>query len=194
MTPGRPTLDDSLQRTLQPEPAPGELRERLLREARRRDRPHFARHRWLGAAALVLLAAGVGWGLLGSGAPTGPRLAQAALSEFVEGHALDFQGAPGHPCSEPSCRAWSKTALGFEAPLPKEAADCPLQGGRACRVRGLRAACYLLKDGRSVFVFEKPIPKLGSDPRTVLAVGAGFQARAWNEGGVGLVMVEPQRP
>lgn len=193
MTTDRPTLEESLHRTLHPGPAPEDLRERLRREARKRDHPS-ASYRWIGVAALVLLGTGLGWSLLQPGPATGPKLAQAALSEFVQGHTLDFQGAPSLPCPDPSCRMWSKATLGFEAPLPQEAAGCALQGGRACRVRGLRAACYLLKDGRSIFVFQKPIPQAGADPKAILAVAAGFQARAWNEGGVGLVMVEPQRP
>lgn len=192
MTLDRPNLDEALQRALNPAPAPTDLRSALLREARRRDRP-ASRRWWAGLAALLILGLGFWWKALGPGALTGPKLAQATLSEFVQGHTLDFQGPPPTqpPCPDP-CRIWSKAVMGFEAPLPQEAAACPLQGGRVCRVRGQRAACYLLKDGRCVFVFEKPIPKVGDGG--VLAVAAGFQARAWNEGMGGVVMVEPNKP
>ncbi|HJW09958.1 MAG TPA: hypothetical protein VJ483_10010 [Holophagaceae bacterium] len=195
MTVDRPTLDTALRQSLQPGPAPEALKATLLREARRRDHPRRP-WLWMGAAAAVLLGVGLWWQVAGSAAPSGPRLAQAALSDFVQAHTLDFDGDPPQavpPCPDP-CLAWSRTTLGFEAPLPREAAGCALQGGRVSRIKGQRAACYLLKDGRCVFVFEKPIPKVGPGPNVVLASAAGFQARAWNEGDHGQVMIEPMRP
>ena len=194
MTPDRLHLDDALQRTLAPSPAPEALRRGLLKEARRRDR-RTSRILWTGLAAAVLAGLGL-WRASAAGEPpSGPRLAQAALADVVRGGALDFKGTPPSPppAADP-CRRWSKAALGYEAPLPRAADDCPLMGGRVCKVLGMRGACYLLKDGRSLFVFPKPIPKAGPGPGEVLAVAAGFQARAWNEGDAGVVMVEPMRP
>jgi len=115
---------------------------------------------------------------------------QAALSDFLEVRPLDFvPAAAGRDCAE-ACRSWSAGAVGFPADLPKGLTGQPLRGGRACRIAGQRSVCYLLQDGRAVYVFDGAIQGMDTS-RPPVAVARGFQAKAWNEGERGFILVEP---
>ena len=122
-------------------------------------------------------------------------MAREALGHFMTAQNLDFVGSPPPPAAaalpENACAAWSRQSLGYDACLPEGLAACPIRGGRACRVNGRAAACYLLDSGRGLYVFERPFRDGQSVAGKPMAVAAGFQARAWNEAGRGYVIVEP---
>lgn len=186
-------LEDALHQAMAPQPAPESLATTLAAAARRQDQgtPRFHPRRWLAAAAVVALLAG-GSAVVVRMRPAGPvRTAQGALRNYMEIHGLEFQGR--EVCAD-TCGRWSKARLGFEAPLPSACSGQPMRGGRACEVEGRPVAHYLLEDGRALYVFRDPIP--GGEPRPgrALAVGAGLQAKAWNEEGRGYVMLEPTEP
>lgn len=187
------SLDARLASALAPEPAPADLRAALLAESRREDQrtAPLRRFRPLLAAAAVVLFLGGGAALVLQQRPSDAvRTARGALRNFMDVHSLDFQGA--EVCAD-TCTQWSRTRLGFDAPLPGACAGQPLRGGRACRVEGRPVAHYLLEDGRALYVFREPLGGCSSSPARALAVGGGLQARAWNEQGRGYVMVEPAR-
>jgi hypothetical protein len=186
-------LEPALTRAMAPEPAPGQLRNVLLQEARRRDaRTH--RRSWLFAAAAtlaLLLVGGSGGFFLYSRSQGGAaQTAREALRNYMEVHSLEFQGRDS--CPE-ACTAWSLAKLGFESPLPMACADSRVVGGRACKVGGLGVAHFLLEDGRALYVFRNPLKGGAAVPGAPLAVAGGFQAKAWNEQGRGYVLVEQPR-
>ncbi|MBI4912974.1 MAG: hypothetical protein HY823_09555 [Acidobacteria bacterium] len=103
----------------------------------------------------------------------------------------DSAGDSVEQCME-RCRQWSIKAVGFSAPLPTRLADQPLKGGCACTVDSARAACYVLKDGRAVFVFDRPFKGLEADSKMrPVILASGHQASAWNENGRGYILAEP---
>ena len=113
--------------------------------------------------------------------------AKEALRNFMEIHALEFQG--GEACAI-ACNQWAKARLGYSAPLPDACGDAKVVGGRACRVDNRPVAHFLLSDGRALYVFQEPIKGGSTEPGTALAVAGGLQAKAWNEQGRGYVLVE----
>lgn len=186
------------------DPAPQDLRAVLLEQAQRvdrmdrEDRPHpWVQRHWMLATASFLLAISLGSFLHFHGATAvNARLAKAAMNDFAKAQTLDFEGQPqvalnGAP---DSCCAWSQSRLGFTAPLPSLAVGCPLKGGRACVIEGRSAASYVLEDGRCIVVMETPIRGAGDSPGSVLASVSGFQARAWNEKGRGILLIERNPP
>jgi hypothetical protein len=186
------TLEDALRQVLRYPRAPQDLVEALRAQARGRDRHARIRVRWALAAALLLLL-GAGWGWLGlRGQLEGPSLVQAVLEDFMSASPLSFQGSPPHSAGGDPSRCWSRRCAGFEATLPRSCPVGEVRGGRICRLRGMRVACYLLQGGRSLYVFPVPIRGAGGALERPLAVAAGFQASAWNEEGKGYVLVAPR--
>ena len=189
--PSRINLDQALGQALEVQAAPGSLREGLLAEARAQDRGVRRSPKWArlaAAAALVLMAGGGALFLVPRPAPEPTHTAKEALRNFMEIHALDFQG---REACEAACTQWSKKRLGFSAPLPATCGDSSVVGGRACRVDNRPVAHFLLSDGRALYVFQEPIKGGKAQPGSALAVAGGLQARAWNEQGRGYVLVEP---
>ena len=190
-------LDEALRQTLQACAAPADLREGLLAQARRLDRrgpsrwPRLVVRMGLAAAMVLVLGSGLAW-LKGRTMPGGGALAQAALADYLEPHRLSFQGTPPCPAGMDACCCWSRERLGFEAALPRSCATMAMNGGRACRLKGVAAACYCLEGGSTVYVFARPIPGAAPTQGKPFAVAANFQASAWNEGGRGYVMVLPR--
>ena len=183
-------FERQLRAALRPTPAPADLQEALLRGRR----PVAGWRRWSGLAALLCLA------LLGGvvfirqhsgGGRQGARLLQAALQHRLEPAGLEFiPVAAGDGSNSPQCqcRTWSQQALGFPAELPALLSEQDLKGGRACSMAGERAACYILLDGRTLYVLPRPIPGLGHGP---VARAGDLEARAWNEGERGYILVGP---
>lgn len=189
-------FEQALAEALAPGQAPAGLRRELQAAARRVD--HRRRTGLAFAAGFVLmLVSGSVLALLLLLPPGDSRMAREALAHFMSAKELDFEGAPpparpaaGKPGEDP-CACWSQQALGYAAGLPETMSGCAIQGGRACRVGGRPAACYLLEKGRGLYVFERPFRQGAGDAARPMVVAAGFQARAWNEGGRGYVIVEP---
>ena len=145
---------------------------------------------------MLLLGSGT-WGWMAHwNHQDGARFAQAALQDFIQVQRMDFTMDAStqvsvEQCME-RCRQWSAQAVGFAAHLPKSLADQPLKGGNACTMPSCRSACFLLQDGRAVYVFEHTFKGLdvGSNKRPMI-IASGYRARAWNEDGRGYVLIEP---
>lgn len=197
MSERRIPFDRALATALEPGPAPEVLRCRLQAAAKRADQ---RRRTWLAFAAgiVLMLLSGSALALLLLAPSADARMAREALTHFMSAQQLDFHGTPPHPgrssgaAAEDPCACWSQQVLGYAAALPEGVRSCAITGGRACRVGGRPAACYLLEEGRGLYVFEHPFRQGGEASGRPLVVAAGFQARAWNEGGRGYVMVEPR--
>jgi hypothetical protein len=114
------------------------------------------------------------------------------LADFMGSHDLAFVGMPPHQGAEEPCACWSMGKVGFAASLPRSCPHMEVSAGRECRVKGVLAACYLLRDGRSLYIFPKPIRGAGPAQGQPLAVAASYQAKAWNEDGRGYVRVMPR--
>lgn len=186
----RTNLDLALGQALKVESAPTSLREALLAEARAQDRGIRRRPSWIrfAAAAAVLLLLGGGIFTALPRPASGPtHTAKEALRNFMEIHALEFQG--GEACAQ-ACTQWSEKRLGYAAPLPEACGSSTVVGGRACRVDNRPVAHFLLSDGRALYVFKEPLEGGAAEPGSALAVAGGLQAKAWNEQGRGYVLVE----
>lgn len=196
----KPTMttnfDQQLAEALRPGPAPGDLRRSLLRAAEGRG----TRWRWhaLGIAATLTLLLGSGaWGWMAHwNSHEGERFSRVALQTYMAVQNLDFivDGSVKdsvEQCME-RCRRWSTKAVGFSAHLPKGLADQPLKGGTACTMASCRVACFYLKDGRAVYVFDRTLRGLDADSmKRPLILASGHRASAWNEDGRGYILVEP---
>lgn len=190
-------LDEALRDALKPQPAPQDLRQRLLAEARRQDAGRrFSLRPYLAAAALLLtLGSGI---YLGRGLRSGPPVAAAALPDLLEATSRNYrtiQGLDfaGRECTDKACGIWALQRVGFTAPLPACMEGAPMAGGRSCAVQGRPVAHYAFQDGRAVYVFSGPLEGCGGSPGQPHRVEGDFQARAWNEGGRGYVLLEPDR-
>ena len=187
-------LEAALRTHFQPRPAPADLREGLLADARSRDRVRGARRMrrllqaGLAAALILTLGAGGAW-VKGRASMGSVAVAQATLADFMGTHDLAFVGTPPHTGAGDPSACWSRGCVGFEANLPRSCPHLEVSAGRECRVKGVLAACYLLRDGRSLYVFPGPIRGAGSVQGQPLAVAASYQAKAWNEDGRGYVLV-----
>ena len=189
-------FDQQLAAALRPGPAPLDLRRSLLRATESRG-PHRSWHA-LGIAATLMLLLGSGaWGWMAHrDRHEGERLTRAALQNYMEVKRMDFTvddsaQDSAEQCME-RCRRWSAKAVGFSAHLPKGLANQPLKGGSACSMASCRVACYYLKDGRAVYVFDRTLKGLDADSKKrpqILA--SGHQTSAWNEDGRGYILVEP---
>jgi hypothetical protein len=191
------SLEAALRSLFAVRPAPAELREGLLAVARSRDRVRGARRlrRLLQAglaAALILVLGGGGAWVKARTRMGSVAVAQATLADFMGTHDLAFVGTPPQTGAGDPCACWSRGRVGFEANLPRSCPHLEVSGGRECRVKGMLAACYLLRDGRSLYVFPGPIRGAGSVQGQPLAVAASYQAKAWNEDGRGYVLVMPR--
>ena len=185
-------FDQQLKQALRPGAAPEDLRRGLMRAAKRRRSPWA----WpaLGIAALLMVLLGGGtWGWLAHWrGQEGSRVVQAALQHYVEGRRMDFTVDALAGNSAEQGRQWSTTAVGFPAALPECLAGQAMEGGCACDMKACRAACYFLRDGRAIYIFERTLRGLPSDPnRPQVFASAGHRALAWNEGGRGHILVEP---
>lgn len=185
-------LEDALRQALHAPAAPADLREGLLAAARSQDRARAARRTrhavQVGLAAAMVLALGVGgtWLKVRTGGGSA-AVAQEVLRDFMAVHALEADGASGPEGHE--LGACSMGCPGDGASLPNACAREDVRGRRGCRLKGMSATCYLLRDGRSLYVFPRPIQGAGTLQGQPLAVVANYQAKAWNEDGRGYVMV-----
>lgn len=190
------SFDQQLAKALRPGHAPEDLRLNLLKAAKNQGthRTWYA----LGIAAALMLLIGSGaWGWMAHwNHLEGERYTRAALQDFIQVQRMDFRVDASaqesmEQCME-RCKQWSSQAVGFSAHLPKSLANQPLKGGNACTMPSCRAACFLLEDGRGVYVFEHSLRGLdtGSEKRPLI-IASGYRATAWNEGGRGYVLVEP---
>ena len=191
-------LDEALMDSLRAGKAPEALRQRLLAEARRRDAGRRSAFRpWLAAAAVVLALAGslaVARRLRPAPAPLAaeamPDLLEAASRNYQTVKSLDFRGPE---CTDKACGLWALHRVGFTAPVPASLANAPLAGGRSCSVMGRPVAYYSFRDGRSLYVFQEPLPGCGERAGAPRSVAGPLMARAWNEQGRGYVLLEPGR-
>jgi hypothetical protein len=190
------SFDHQLTKALHPGDAPEDLRLNLLKAAKTQG-THRTWHA-LGIAAVLMLLLGSGaWGWMAHwNQREGERFTRAALQDFIQVQRMDFTVDASaqesmEKCME-RCRQWSAQAVGFSATLPKSLADQPLKGGNACTMPSCRSACFLLQDGRAVYVFEHTLKGLdvGSNKRPMI-IASGYRARAWNEDGRGYVLIEP---
>lgn len=197
MSAHKASFEQALAGAMDPGRAPEGLRRELMAAAKRVD---HRRRTWMAfaAGAVLMLVSGSVLALLLLRPPADSRMAREALTHFMTAKELDFRGAPPRPAGsapgpalEDPCACWSQRTLGYAAGLPEAMSGCAIQGGRACRVGGRPAACYLLEQGRGLYVFEQPFRQDAEAADRPLVVAAGFQARAWNEGGRGYVIVEP---
>ena len=190
------SFDQQLAKALRPGHAPEDLRLNLLKAAKNQGthRTWYA----LGIAAALMLLIGSGaWGWMAHwNHQEGERYTRAALQDFIQVQRMDFTVDASaqesmEQCME-RCKQWSSQAVGFSAHLPKSLANQPLKGGNACTMPSCRSACFLLEDGRGVYVFEHSLRGLdtGSEKRPLI-IASGYRATAWNEGGRGYVLVEP---
>ena len=193
---GTTGFDQQLAKALRPGAAPEDLRRNLLRAAQ----GHGPRRTWyaLGiAATLMFLLGSSAWGWMAHwNSHEGERFTHAVLQNYMEVQTMDFTVDDStqdsvEQCME-RCRQWSTKAVGFSAQLPKGLADQPLKGGCACNIASSRVACYQLKDGRAIYVFDRSIKGLNADSKNrPLILASGHRASAWNEDGRGYILVEP---
>lgn len=185
-------FDQQLKDALRPGAAPEDLRRSLLRAAKPRRSP-WAWPALAMAALLMLLLGGGTWGWLSySRGQEGARFAQAMIRRYAEGPRMDFtvDALAQNPAEQ--SRRWAATAVGFPAELPQCLANQTMSGGCACDMEACRAACYVLRDGRAVYIFERALRGLPSDPnRPRIIASNGHRALAWNEAGRGHILVEP---
>jgi hypothetical protein len=190
-------LDDALRETLRGEAAPAGLRNRLLLEARKRDGGRSFSFRPLLVAAAMLLTVGTGV-FLGRGLRPGPAVAAAALPGLLQATSRNFRSNKGldfagRDCTDKACGVWALPRVGFTAPIPACVDEAGMVGGRSCAVEGRKVAHYAFRDGRALYVFSGPIEGCGSKPGAAQSVDGHLQAKAWNEGGRGYVLLEPGR-
>ncbi|HEY3399663.1 MAG TPA: hypothetical protein VGK03_03445 [Geothrix sp.] len=193
-------FDQQLINTLRPDPAPDDLRRSLLRTAKGSDTRRTTHQTWqaFGIAATIMLMLGSGaWGWFSHwNSHEGERFTRAALQTYMEVRSMDFSvddtaQESVEQCME-RCRRWSIESVGFTAHLPKDFANQPLRGGRACTMASCRAACFYLKDGRAVYVFDRTLQGLDTDSKKrPLILATGHRGTAWNEDGQGYIVVEP---
>jgi len=191
-TTSTPGFDRQLKEALRPGAAPGDLRRSLLQAAGRRSKPWKWQALGIAALVMVLLGGGLGGWMVHWRGQEGARLAQAVLERYVEGQGMDFTVDALAEDPAEQGRRWSTQAVGFSASLPKCLADQTMKGACACDMASCRAACYFLRDGRAVYVFDRTLRGLPADPdnpRTFAS--AGHRVRAWNEDGRGYVLIEP---
>jgi hypothetical protein len=189
-------FNQQLAKALRPGAAPDDLRLSLLQAAGSR-RPRRTWHA-LGIAATLMFLLGSGaWGWMAHwNSHEGERFTQAVLQNYVEVQNMEFtldDSAQNsmEQCME-RCKQWSAKAIGFVAHLPKGLANQPLKGGSACTMASCRAACFYLKDGRAVYVFDHSLKGLDADSiKRPLIAASGHRATAWNEDGHGYILVEP---
>ncbi len=189
------TWEDQVREALHPGPAPLDLREALTKEARSHTNSTWHSHLLLAAATLLLTLSAFGiW--RGFGADPGPELARQAYARYLEDKDAPFQsisccGQAVCSCAQDcGCAAWSKAAVGFEAPLPTGLSERCVQGGRSCELNRKTVAVYLLDEKRTLYVFPTPIRKQQKTPLKALPLDDQIQARIWNEGGRGYLMLE----
>jgi hypothetical protein len=193
------SFDGQLAKALHPGVAPEDLRLNLLRVAKNQG-THRTWHA-LGIAAVLMLLLGSGaWGWMAHwNHQEGERFTRAALQDFIQVQRMDFTVDASaqesmEQCME-RCRQWSAQAVGFSAQLPKSLANQPLKGGNACTMPSCRSACFLLQDGRAVYVFQHTLRGLDADSKQrPLILASGHRGTAWNEDGRGYVLVEPPNP
>lgn len=193
---GVPRFDQQLVEAMRPGTAPDDLRRSLLRAAESRG-PRWSWHA-LGIAATLLLLFGSGaWGWLAHrDRHEGERFTRVALQTYMEVQKMDFTMDDSaqdsvEQCME-RCKQWSTKAVGFSAHLPKGLAGEPLKGGSACIMASCRTACFYLKDGRAVYVFDRTLRGLdASSMKRPLILASGHRGTAWNEDGRGYILVEP---
>lgn len=193
------TWEEQLRDALQAGPAPLDLRSALLKEAGR----HTHKIPWhnnllLAAATLLITLSGFGLWRTFEVDP-GPELARQAYARHIQDKDAAFQsitccGKESCTCAEScGCAAWSKTAVGFEAPLPNGLSETCVQGGRSCTLNNQTVALYLLEGNRTLYVFSKPIRKQKNNPEQVLSLNPTVQARIWNEGSRGYLLIEDRK-
>lgn len=186
-------MDEEIANILSPAPAPAVLRERLLKEARRVDRPHRLVRRFALAASFLLGAVGLGLYLMQS-KDLGLDIAkEAALNHLSVTH-MDFKGVP--PDGQATCGNWCFQKLGYQAPLPTEFKASQVVGGRACALKSRPVAYYQMDCGSGLFVFKEPLKELKNRRTGRFDLPNGLTARMWNEHERGYLLVEsgPRRP
>ncbi|HJW32421.1 MAG TPA: hypothetical protein VJ505_03550 [Holophagaceae bacterium] len=190
-------LDDALREALRGEKAPMDLRQRLMTEARKRDQGRTFSFRPLLVAATVLITVGAGV-FLGRGLRQGPPVAAAALPDLLQATSKNFRTIKGfdfagRDCTDKACGLWALHHVGFTAPVPACVSEAGMVGGRSCAVQGRKVAHYAFRDGRALYVFSGPLEGCGTAPGAAQHVEGQLQAKAWNEGGRGYVLLEPER-
>lgn len=190
-------FDQQVAEALRPHPAPEDLKLNLLRAAKHHDGTRRTGYALGIAATLILLLGSGAWGwMVRWNRQEGERFSRAALQTYMEVQRLDFTVEDSvqesvEQCME-RCRRWSTKAVGFSAHLPKGLANQPLKGGSACTMASCRAACFYLKDGRAVYVFDRNLKGLDAASKNrPMILASGHKARVWNEDGRGYVLVEP---
>ena len=184
------SMDEGIANALCLMPAPAALREALLKEARRVDRPRHNVRNFAMAASFLLGAVGLGWVLTPTPDP-GLALAKQAVINHTTQTRMDFTGGP--PDGGAGCGMWCKKKLGYQAPLPKEFSTSQVAGGRICSLKSRPVAYYQLTSGSGLFVFKEPVKELEKRCPCSLALPNGFTARVWNEHERGYLLVEASR-
>ncbi|MDP2874755.1 MAG: hypothetical protein Q8O00_01140 [Holophaga sp.] len=181
------SMDEELANVLRPFPAPAALRERLLMEARRVDRPRRIVRRLALAASFVLGAAVLGWYFMQT-QDLGLAIAKQAALSHTSASPMDFKGAP--PDGPATCGDWCIEKLGYQAPLPMEFKVTQVVGGRACSLKTRPVAYYQMNCGSGLFVFKEPLTEIKDKRSNHYDLPNGYTARMWNEHDHGYLLVE----
>lgn len=180
-------MDEGIANALCPMSAPAALREALLKEARRVDRPRRRLRHLALAAGFLLGAVGLGWLFTPTPDP-GFEFAMQAVTHHTTVTRMDFKGAP--PDGPADCGSWAVPKLGYQAALPTEFRASQVAGGRACSLKSRPAAYYQMTCGSGLFVFKEPVKELENRCPCRFTLPNGFTARAWNEHERGYLLVE----
>lgn len=181
------SMDEGLSSALCPMSAPTALREVLLKEARRVDRPHRSLRNMALAASFLLGAVALGWVFKPAPDPA-MDFAQLAVRNHTTVTRMDFVGGP--PDGEAGCGMWCMEKLGYQAPLPRQVDASQVVGGRACSIQSRPVAYYQLASGGGLYVFKEPVKELAKRCPCSLTLPDGYTARMWNEAERGYLLVE----
>ncbi len=181
------SMDEELANVLRPFPAPAALREQLLMEARRADRPQRLVRRLALAASFLLGAVGLGLYLTQT-QDLGLDMAKQAALNHTSVTSMDFKGAP--PDGPATCGDWCVQKLGYQAPLPAEFNVSQVVGGRACSLKSRPVAYYQMDCGSGLFVFKEPLTEVKHQRPSRFNLPNGYRARMWNEHEHGYLLVE----
>jgi anti-sigma factor RsiW len=161
-----------------------QVRKALGRERHKQNPWRIGAVRWTAAAAAVIVAGLIGWGL--HRMPTGPSdklLAQEVISAHVRSlmadHLVDVVSSDRH-----TVKPWFAGKLDFSPDVRDCAADgFPLVGGRLEYVDGHSAAGLVYRHGNhtiNVFVW----PARHTAARPVVSEANGFHALNWSQNGM----------
>lgn len=206
------TLEQAFHTTLvaplRPDAAPPEVRERvtlLLGQLARPPRPPRQARRWLrhgaAAAAVLLLAAGMGLGMAVSSWRESDRRVTDLADAAVEQHQRLTRGLLPrdiHGVSPKGAEEWFRKRLPFNVSLPElPNPQLAFRGGRVSHLAGVEVAALEYQvDGADVSLFVMPAEAyrrlaIEGEPRFKLLTHRGYDVIIWQSAaqGVGYTLV-----